>query len=58
MLLGKWHVHMGTSALPTYGILKFFKTWHFKVFKNYDVKYLDRLRHNECTQKSHVKNTL
>jgi hypothetical protein len=46
---------MGTSAPITFDFLKFFKTSHFCVFKNYMVKYVDRFRHEECTQKSPVK---
>jgi hypothetical protein len=46
---GKCFVHMGTSALITFGFLKKFKTLHFCIFKNYVVKYIDRFRHEECT---------
>jgi hypothetical protein len=47
-------VHMDTSALITFGFLKFFKISHFCVFKNYVVKYVDRFRQEECIQKSPV----
>jgi hypothetical protein len=48
-------VHMSTSAPWTFGFLKIFKTSLFYVFKNYDIKYVDRFRHEECSQKSPIK---
>jgi hypothetical protein len=46
---------MGTSTPITFDFLKFFKTSYFCIFKNYVVKYVDRFRHDECTQKSPIK---
>jgi hypothetical protein len=46
---------MDNSAPITFGFLNFFEISHFSVFKNYVVKYVDRFRHEECTQKSSVK---
>jgi hypothetical protein len=35
-----------------------FKTSHFSVLKNYNIKYINRYIHEEHTQKNTVKNTL
>jgi hypothetical protein len=52
-------VHMDTSAPITFGFLIFFEISHFCVFKNYVVKYVDKFRHEECTQKKFpLRNTL
>jgi hypothetical protein len=45
----------GISAPITFDFLKKFKTSHFFVLKNYVIKYIDRFRHEEYTQKSPVK---
>jgi hypothetical protein len=48
-------VHMGTSAPSIFQNFENFKISHFYVFKNYDVKYIDRYIHEECTQKVPLK---
>jgi hypothetical protein len=52
---GKYHVHMSTCTSWTFGFLKMFKTMLFYVFKNYGIKYVDRFRHKECSQKVPLK---